>query len=415
MWFGLQAILAKLTQQVTGADWYEAKDLAKYHVGPGVFNADGWAHLIDDHGGKLPLRITAAPEGLIVPEGNVLMTVENTCPQCFWLTNYMETILAQVWYPLTVATESRECKRAIKAAMEKTGCDLGGLDFKLHDFGYRGVSSSESAGLGGCGHLVNFRGTDTLAALEVARVHYNHPCAGFSIPAAEHSTITSWGQEYEEAAYRNMLTQYPESLVAVVSDSYDLYEACEKFWCGSLYEEVMKRKGTLVVRPDSGYPPEVVCKVLSILEQKYSSRGTPTGHKLLPPCIRVIQGDGVDYGMIKEVLRVMEEKGWAADNVGFGMGGALLQKLNRDTQRCAFKCSAIEREGRWRPVSKDPRTDPSKASKAGRLKLVPDAYTYATVMEGAFAGHPNLLEPVFENGQILKRQTLEEIRERARV
>merc|ERR1712110_1255981 len=151
------------------------------------------------------------------------MTVENTDPKCFWLPNYLETFLVQVWYPMTVCTNSFFQKRLITKYLEETG-DPAGIGFKLHDFGYRGSSSMESAGLGASAHLVNFLGTDTLAGLLVAREFYNDPkgCVGYSIPASEHSTITSWGKDGEVEAMRNMLTQYPTGLVACVSDSYDI-------------------------------------------------------------------------------------------------------------------------------------------------------------------------------------------------
>ena len=169
------------------------------------------------------------------------------------------------------------------------------------------------------------------------------PVAGLSIPAAEHSTITSWGREGEVDAFKNMLTQYPEGLVAVVSDSYNVFEACEKLWGSELKEMIKNRNGTLVVRPDSGDPPVIVPQLLDILGKAFEEdvTTTSTGHKLLPPCIRMIQGDGISYESLGAILDAMAAAGWAADNLAFGSGGALLQKLNRDTQKCAFKCSEI--------------------------------------------------------------------------
>ena len=166
---------------------------------------------LDQHGGRLPLRIKAAPEGTVVGAKNVLMTVENTDPACFWLTNFVETLLVQVWYPMTVATHSREQKKVVAKYLDVTG-DVAGLGFKLHDFGFRGVSSVETAGVGSCAHLVNFLGTDTVAGLVVAKDYYGaESAAGFSIPASEHSTITSWGESREVDAMRNMLEVYPRA------------------------------------------------------------------------------------------------------------------------------------------------------------------------------------------------------------
>merc|ERR1711920_227122 len=132
---------------------------------------------------------------------------------------------------------------------------------------------------------------------------YSEPCAGFSIPASEHSTMTSWGRENEVDAMRNMLEQYPKGIVACVSDSYDIFQACEDYWGTKLKSLIEKRDGFLVVRPDSGEIPKIVLDVLDKLEGKFGSSTTPTGHKLLPPCIRVIQGDGIDINSLEMILK----------------------------------------------------------------------------------------------------------------
>ena len=230
----------------------------------------------------MPIRIKAVPEGKVIPVHNVMMTVENTDPNCFWLTNFLETLLLQLWYPCTVATISREVRKVILQYLSATG-DPSTIDFKLHDFGFRGVSSVDSAGIGGASHLINFMGTDTVAALTFIQEYYGNQddMFGFSIPAAEHSTITSWGQSQEVAAYQNMLEQYPEGLVALVSDSYDIYNACEKLWGEVLKNQILGRKGTLVVRPDSGEPKDVVLKVAEILGEKIGFTVNEKGYKVL--------------------------------------------------------------------------------------------------------------------------------------
>jgi nicotinamide phosphoribosyltransferase len=233
--FGLQYFLKKYLQwPVRYKDVLDADALAAAHFGrDDLFNLAGWTHILEKHHGYLPLRICALPEGSKVPIGTPLVTVENTCPDCFWLTNYVETLLVQTWYPTTVATVSAGCREIIRRYLDQTG-DPAHCAFKLHDFGFRGVSSPESAGLGGCAHLVNFSGTDTLPALQVARDYYGEYCGGFSIPASEHSTITAWGRAHEREAFANMLDQYPEGLVACVSDSYDIWLACEQLWGSEL-------------------------------------------------------------------------------------------------------------------------------------------------------------------------------------
>lgn len=415
--FGLQYVLKKyFTGAVVTADGIEkAKRRFAAHFGdPSLFNEAGWERIRTMHQGRLPLIIKAVPEGTSVPTSNVLMTIENTDPELPWLTNYAETVLSQAWYPSTIATQSREMRKLVLEYLEKTG-DPSQIDFKVHDFGYRGSTSVESAGIGGAAHLISFKGTDTLAALDVAEEYYHEPNAGFSIPAAEHSTITSWGKEGEADAYDNMLSAFPTGLVAVVSDSYDVFAACKELWGEKLKEKVLERDGVLVVRPDSGYPPDVVVKVLGILGDAFGCPENAKHYKVLNPKVRVIQGDGIDYGMLKRILEVMSMQGWSADNLAFGSGGGLLQKVNRDTQKFAFKCSAIEVNGAWRNVMKDPATDPGKRSKAGRLALVKQDGALRTMREeeAAAQGLRNELITVYQDGELLVDQTFADIRARA--
>lgn len=415
VFFGLQAQIERylVGSIITFADVAEAHALVKLHFGTDRdFNIDGWTHIVRDHGGKLPISIKAAPEGSVIPTSNVLITVENTCPQCFWLTNYIETLLVQNWYPITVATISREAKKIILKYLERTG-DPALIDFKLHDFGYRGVSSVESAGIGGAAHLVNFKGTDTLAALDYCAKHYDEPCAGFSVPASEHSTITSWEKEHERDAFANMLEMYPDGIVACVSDSFDIMQAC-RYWGEDLKSKVLARNGTLVVRPDSGYPPQVVCDVLKALDESFGSRTNGKGYQVLDSHVRVIQGDGVNLDTIEEILHQMQFHRFSADNLTFGMGGALLQQCNRDTLKFAFKCSEVVVNGSAREVFKQPVSDPGKNSKRGRLALVQRDGKFYTYPEAAANG-TNCLQEVFRDGELLMRTSLKDIRELAAI
>lgn len=411
--FGLQYFLLKyLRQAVTLDDVNEAAGLLGQHFGGHLFNRDGWLHIVQDHDGCLPLLIKAVPEGTVVPSKNVLMTVENTCPKCFWLTNIVETLLVQMWYPITVATASRHIKCNILDWLEATGTPEQ-IDFKLHDFGFRGVSSPESAAIGGAAHLVNFKGSDTLAALKLLRDYYNEPCAGFSIPATEHSTITTWGESRECDAFENVLDQYPTGLVACVSDSYDIFRACSSYWGGKLKEKVLARNGTLIVRPDSGKPADTVHEVVRLLAGAFGTEKNIKGYKVLDPHVRVIQGDGVDEDSISGIYDRLAKDQYSADNVGFGMGGALLQKWNRDDNKFAFKCSFTIRNSHGYDVYKRPVGDDTKASKRGRLALVQTDAGLTTVpltIDG------NRLETVFRNGlPTATHLTLFDIRRRAAV
>src|SRR5579872_1681480 len=219
VFFGLQYYLKRyLTGPVfTGEDIDEAEAFCNAHFGQkGHFNRSGWEYILKEYGGRLPVEIKAIPEGAVIPTLNVMLTMENTDDRCAWLTNYLETLLLKIWYPITVCTLSREMKRTMYAFLDRSG-DPGLLPFKVHNFGYRGVSSEETAAIGGAAHLVNFMGTDTLAGIIMLRDYYGAKgMSGFSIPAAEHSTITAWGKDHEGDAYENMLTQYPTGTVSCV-------------------------------------------------------------------------------------------------------------------------------------------------------------------------------------------------------
>ena len=422
--FGLQYYLQKyLANRVTTKDVKEAAEFFKAHGEP--FNEDGWMHIVHEHGGKLPLRIRAVPEGTVVPVSNALVTVENTCDQCFWITSWVETMLLRIWYPITVATESRYIKSIIKAYLDLTSDDPAAeINFKLHDFGARGVSSQESACIGGAAHLVNFMGSDTVVGVLTANRYYNTPMAAFSIPAAEHSTITSWGRDNEAEAYRNMLRQYgkPGALLAVVSDSYDIYNACENIWGGTLKQEVIDSGAVVVVRPDSGHPATVVLKCLQLLDSKFGHTVNSKGYKVLNN-VRVIQGDGVNADSIAEILNAALGASYSATNIAFGMGGALLQQHNRDTQQFAMKCSYMEADGKGIRVTKNPITDKGKKSKGGKLDLVrsPTNNELATVAQctdskglaQADSYSHSVMETVFLNGEVTKEYMFDEVRKNA--
>lgn len=427
VFFGLQYYLGRYLQGITLEQWMieEADEFCKAHFGNDTtFNRTGWQRLLDKHGGILPVSIKAVPEGTVVPVKNVLATVENTDDEFPWLTNVLETMLLKVWYPITVATQSREAKKLIKAALEKSADDCSGLPFKLHDFGYRGVSSEESAAIGAAAHLVNFMGTDTTYGIMLVRNFYDESMAGFSIPASEHSTMTSWGRENEVEAYRNMLKQYPTGLVACVSDSYNIYDACEKLWGGVLKDEVLARNGTLVIRPDSGEQEEVLPRLLNILWDRFGGTTNTKGYKVLDSHVRLIWGDGININTIPKILDCVMGCGFSTDNLAMGMGGALLQMVNRDTQKFAFKCSMAVINGEEVSVFKDPVDDHGKISKKGRLALYhrPDRglnpgelTTVTNCSSSEFANSVDVMQEVFRDGNVLMHQSFADIRTRASI
>ncbi|KRB06654.1 nicotinate phosphoribosyltransferase [Lysobacter sp. Root690] len=426
VFFGLQAILKEyLAKPITHADIDEARDLFAAHGEP--FNETGWRYIVDRHGGLMPIRIRAVPEGTVVPTHQALVTIESTDPDAYWVPSYLETLLLRLWYPVTVATISWHAKQTIRQFLERTSDDPEGqLPFKLHDFGARGVSSTESAAFGGAAHLVNFLGTDTVSGLLLAKRYYHEPMAGFSIPAAEHSTITSWGREHEVDAYRNMLTQFgkPGAIVAVVSDSYDIFHAIREHWGKTLREEVIASGATLVVRPDSGDPVDVVHQCVTMLDEAFGHTVNSKGFKVLNH-VRVIQGDGINPTSIRAILERITSYGYATDNLAFGMGGALLQRLDRDTQKFALKCSAARVNGEWIDVYKDPVTDKGKSSKRGRMtllrhreyghfKTVPVPPEAASLEEAVKPlGFDDAMVTVWEDGRIVNDWTFAQVRELA--
>lgn len=423
---GLQATLKKyLTGKVVTKEGIKfAKYFVDSHMGPNLFNEIGWRYILDKYDGHLPLRIKAIPEGTSVPVGNVLMSVKNTDPFVPWLTNHVETVLLQTWYPTTVATLSREVKKILIQYLKRTtnydDVKISEIcSFMLHDFGFRGVGSVESASFGGLGHIINFFGTDNIPAILLAQNYYNttNPLA-FSIPASEHSTITSWTEEGEIKAFENMLIQYPTGTIACVSDSYDIVRACRDYWGTTLRDKVLSRDGRLVIRPDSGDPVMTLKTILPILWERFGGEVNSKGFRVLDPHVRVIQGDGVNFKSICDILEMMVLTGFSAENIVFGMGGALLQKIDRDTQKFAFKCSSITIDGIQRDVKKNPleidengETHPSfKASKMGELKLV-DFHT----IERAQDEEGDQLIEVFKDGYMTKEYTFEEVRKNAEI
>lgn len=420
VFFGLQSVLKRIENvRVTQSDVDEAAELSRAHFGTDAgFNRAGWEHIVAN-GGTLPLRIKAVPEGTPVPVGNVLMTVENTDPAAFWLTNAMESFLLHVWYPTTVATLSRSVKKMIAGKLDACGSPQDGLGFMLHDFGYRGVSSDESAERGGMGHLVNFVGTDTLVAMQAARRDYGADLAtlGFSVPATEHSVMTALGRGGEYKVVDTLLNNHPAGILSVVADSYNIYEFVK--YIGQIKDRILARDGVFVVRPDSTTldhqtPGDLVVWILRQLEADFGTTTTPKGFKVLDSHVRVLWGDGIDPKGIEKIINAGMLAGFCPENFVFGMGGGLLQKVNRDTQRFAFKSSAQKRGGVWHDIQKKP-LDQTKLSKSGRLALIKGMGGYATVPEGRRdpVYEDDVLQTVFEDGELRNVQTFEQIRERA--
>ena len=267
--------------------------------------------------------------------------------------------------------------------------------------------------------MVNFKGSDNIAGIGLLQECYGAKMPAYSVPAAEHSTITMYGKDNEAEAYERIMDAYPDGIVSIVSDSYDIFNACRNIFGQGLWDDVysVDEERTVVIRPDSGSPFYVVPKVLEILGERFGYRMNRKGFKCLPQYLKVLQGDGIDRRSLPYLMEILIRKKWSVDNMVFGSGGGLLQDCNRDTLRFALKCSWADIDGSVVNVYKDPATDSGKASKSGHLKLIRDAengnqyrtVSYDPILEDA---DDDVLETVFKDGVVTVHPTLDEIRER---
>lgn len=420
VFFGLQAFIKEyLMTPITPEDVEMSQALFEAHGEP--FNYEGWMQIAGLPNGKLPIEIKALPEGTVTKPGIPQVQVVNTDPRFPWLTSYVETaLLRAVWYPSTVATLSREAKKIIYQGLVLTAEEPDTeIPFKLHDFGARGATCSEAAMLGGMAHLINFMGTDTVEGLIGPMIYYHaEGPVGFSIPATEHSTVTSWGRDGELAMFKNLLEKHPTGLVACVSDSYDIFKATRHYWGEELRDAVLGRDGTLVVRPDSGAPTSIPLDVIEILMEQFGYTVNSKGFRVLPPQVRVIQGDGMNIDTIRQLVMNAYDRGISVENFAMGMGGGLLQKVDRDTCKYAMKANAVEIGGEWRDVYKDPITDQGKVSKKGRQAvLLIDGKYVARKLDDipTNMGHgiADQLRVVYRDGVLVAEDEFDDIRVRA--
>jgi len=336
---------------------------------PYPYPKDLFLKFIEENNGYFPIKVQALPEGtcahIHVPVYQ--FTAEKEYSR---LLTFFETILTQVWYPSTVATLSRRAKDSIEVAFAKSvDEDMQFLvNYKLHDFGFRGCTTFEQSVVGGCAHLLNFLGTDTMPAAYYAQFELNGgKPVGESIPATEHSVMTSWPSERE--AIENMIDHNGKGIFACVLDSYD-YENCLYNILPQIKEKKEKAGGHFVIRPDSGDPVKQVLLALDAGEKVFGADANKKGYKVLRNA-SVIQGDGINSETLRDILHAAMEAGYSVQSTTFGMGGGLLQKVNRDTMSFATKLSYIVySDGRVHDVMKYPKTDAEKVSLPGILKVI---------------------------------------------
>lgn len=374
VFFGLQYYLKKYLKSGNMGffDIDRSRSLAKTHGVP--FNEEGWKYIYKL--GYLPIEIKALPEDGVYGNKEPLLTIENTDPNCAWLVGYLETLLLKIWYPTTIATKSYAVRKMLLRHWERTSDNVDGVDFAYHNFGDRGSSSVESAAIGGVAHLTQFKGTDNFNALTLSNKYYDGKYQGFSIPASEHSTVTSWGRENEFEMIENYLETYKDSpIIACVLDSYDIYKAVDFVTSGRIKEKIESDDYPIfVIRPDSGDSHKVIDGILEIMfKNKVSHKINSKGYLVFDK-YRIIWGDGITQETIDSILWRFTQclpsynnVAYSAENFAFGSGGDLMQNVNRDTCKFAMKCSAIKVNGEWRDVYKDPITDSGKKSIRGRV------------------------------------------------
>ena len=326
-----------------------------------------------------PLSIRAIPEGMIVPTKTPLLSIINTIPGYGWCGGYLESLLLKLWNTCTVATTSAKYRMLVESYAWKTCENLDHIPFSVHDFGYRGVSSEETAVLSGMAHLLNFTGTDNVPAVRGIREFYwdgKKTLIGASVPASEHSVMCSYRTDGELDAFNRLLDLYPTGILSIVSDTYDYYNVLTNI-LPKLKDKILARDGKVVIRPDSGNPYKILlgdedssvpsehAGTFELLWELFGGTVNTKGYRVLNEKIGVIYGDGMYYDRFADILAGMEDAKFASSNLVIGIGGLLLQNHGRDDLAFALKASAIQVAGQMYSIAKDPKTASNKKSKAG--------------------------------------------------
>lgn len=425
--FGLQYYLKKyLTKKIKTTDVTEFCDIYESILGniPNSTYNKIWSL---QKLGYLPLKIKQVPEGMCIDSQNIMMSVTNTHPDFAWVVGFFESLLLKVWNTCTVATYSKKLKKLVESFANISCDDNSHIPFSVHDFGYRGVSSEETAMLSGMAHLVNFYGTDTVSGVLGAKKYYNaKDPVGLSVPASEHSVMCSFGPDNEFQAFEHMLNTYPTGIVSIVSDTYNLWKVLSEF-TPKLRDRILERDGKVVFRPDSGDQEKIICGdpngstpeekkgALQLLADVFGYYTNQKGYRVLNSKVGLIYGDGFYFDKFYKVLSRMIKDNWASSNLVVGIGGLLLQNHSRDELGFSMKATYIERNGKPENIYKDPVTDPGKKSHKGLMRLDKlqshGGYYYHTTDECTWEDeNKGILETVFENGRIVKEYSFEEVR-----
>lgn len=388
--------------------------------------------------GYLPLEFKALPEGTVVPIGIPMLTVKNTLPEFFWLTNYIEGSLSNMlWKACTSATTARWYRRLAEKFAKRTCDNTSHIPFQFHDFSFRGMGGMQDAAISGAAHLTSFSGTDTVLAIDLAERDYNADAEkemlGLSVPATEHSVMCMGTKEAEIETFRRLITEtYPEGIVSIVSDTWDFWKVLDEY-LPALKEDILARSGPMskvVIRPDSGDPVKIICGTVQDIDYNYSVTseemgavevlwnifgGTinSKGFKVLDPKIGLIYGDSITPARAEQIFQLLEAKGFASSNVVFGIGSYTYTYVTRDTYGFAVKATAGIVNGEYRPIFKDPKTDDgTKRSLRGFLGVYDYGAGKLKVHDGLDKEPTDdLLKTVFLDG-FIQEQDFQSIRDR---
>lgn len=441
VWFGLQYFIKEYLIDRFNKDFFskpkdevisEYSRLVEFSLGKQYAETK---HIEELHDlGYLPIKISTLPEGSLVPMRVPVMTIENTHDNFFWLTNFLETILStSIWLPTTSATLAYSYRKVLNDYAIKTTGSTSGVEFQGHDFSMRGMSSEQSATVSGAGHLLSFKGTDTIPSILFLEKYYNgnieKSLIGASIPATEHSVMCSYGQENEKDLLTHLLTEvYPTGLFSAVCDTWDFWKLVSEY-LPELKETIMARDGKLVVRPDSGNPVDIICGtvltggktpeekgLIEVLYEIFGGQINELGFKVLDSHIGAIYGDSITLEIAKEICEKLYKKGFATTNVVFGIGSYSYQYATRDTFGFAVKATYAIVDNEERMLFKDPKTDSGiKKSQKGLVVVNKDDngkffFEDNFVENDEYKSKTNLLETVFVNGKLIKETSLDEIR-----
>lgn len=393
------------------------------------------SHLSELHDlGYLPIEIKALPEGTRVNLKVPMFTIKNTHNDFYWLTNYIETMLSStLWFPCTSATLAYEFKKILKEYATKTSSNNDFVDFQWHDFSMRWMSSIESWMLSWAGHLISFKGTDTLSSIDFLEQYYNRnsdlEMIWVSVPATEHSVMSLWWIENEIETFKRIITEiYPSWIVSIVSDTWDLWKVVGEYM-PLLKEIIEKREGKVVIRPDSGNPVHILTgykeeeknKEMNLFEEKWVIETlwdifwwtiNEKGYKELNQKIWTIYGDWISMEKAKIILERLKEKGFASTNVVFWIWSYFYQYNTRDTFYFAMKTTYWEINWKGFDIFKKPITDDwKKYSAVGLLKVEKDKWNYILIDKVSKEEEQKWeLKTVFLNWKITKEYSFQEIR-----